>query len=58
MIITGDDSNSGIMRGYPTPEAELWDENFVNGEYVIAYELSSGLHQDVQNMLPKVFSRF
>ena len=58
MIITSDDSNSAIMRGYPMPQAELWDENFVNGEYVIAYELSSGLHPDVQSMLPKVNHRF
>ena len=58
MIITSDDSNSAIMRGYPAPEAELWDENFVNGEYVIAYEFSAWLHPDVQSMLPKVNHRF
>ena len=58
LIMTSDDSNSAIMKGYPMPEAELWDENFVNGEYVIAYELSSGLHRAVQSMLPKVNHRF
>ena len=37
---------------------DLWHGNFVQGEYVIAYELDSGLHQSVKTMLPKVYSRF
>ena len=35
-------------------EYDLWHENFVNGEYVVAYEIDPGLHQTVQYMLPKV----
>ena len=32
----------------------LWDNYFVNGEYVVFYELESRLHRNVQDMLPKV----
>ena len=39
-------------------EIDLWHENFVNGEYVIAYELGYSLHQDVQSILPKVYFIF
>ena len=35
-------------------EMDLWHENFVNGEYVIAYEMNHGLDPKVQLMLPKV----
>ena len=52
-----DDSSAALFRAYQSPEAKLWDENIVNGEYIIAYELGS-LHQDVQSMLPKVYFIF
>ena len=33
---------------------ELWHENFVNDEYVIAYEFNSNLDSKIKHMLPKV----
>ena len=51
------DSNAAIWNAYPDSEVDLWDQNVVNGEYVIAYELSPGLDRKLQNMLPKVNSR-
>ena len=32
----------------------LWDNNFVNGEYVVSYALEPRLSRNVQDMLPKV----
>ena len=52
-----DASNATIWNAYPDSEVDLWDQNVVNGEYVIAYELSPGLDRKLQNMLPKVNSR-
>ena len=43
-----------IRNALADSKIDLWHENFVNGEYVIAYELDYSLHQDLQNMLPKV----
>ena len=54
---TSDDSSAPLFRAYQSTEAKLWDQNIVNGEYIIAYELGS-LHQDVQSMLPKVYFIF
>ena len=48
------DSNAAIWKAYPDSKVDLWDQNLVNGEYVIAYELSRGLDRKLQNMLPKV----
>ena len=50
MIKASDDS----LRAFPSPNAYLWDQNFVNGQYVIAYEFDYGLDQNVETMLPKV----
>ena len=50
MIKTSDD----FLRAYPSPNAYLWDQNFVNGQYVIAYAFDYGLDQNVKSMLPKV----
>ena len=52
---TSDDSSAPLFRAYQATEANLWDQNVVNGEYIIAYELDYSLHQDLQNMLPKVY---
>ena len=52
-----DASNATIWNAYPDSEVDLWDQNVVNGEYVIAYELSPGLDRKLQNMLPKLNSR-
>ena len=50
MIKISDD----FLRAYPSPNAYLWDQNFVNGQYVIAYAFDYGLNQNVKSMLPKV----
>ena len=42
------------MKAYPDSSVDLWDKNFVNGEYIIAYELNTGLDYTLQEMLPKV----
>ena len=48
------DSNAEIWRAYPDTTIGLWDQNFVNGEYKIAYEFNPNLHQKVQSLLPQV----
>ena len=50
MIKTSDD----FLNAYPSPNAYLWDQNFVNGQYVVAYAFDYGLDQNVKSMLPKV----
>ena len=35
-------------------EGALWNETFVNGNYIIAYELNSGLDYTLQRMIPEV----
>ena len=52
---TSDDSSTPLFRAYQSTETKLWDQNIVNGEYVIDYELDFSLHPDLQNMLPKVY---
>ena len=42
------------MRAYPDPKADLWDQNVVNGQYVISYEVNQGLEDKIKNMLPEV----
>ena len=53
-----DDSSAPLFRAYQSTEAKLWDQNIVNSEYVISYELDYSLHQALQNMLPKVYLLF
>jgi len=48
------DSNAAILKAYPDSKVDLWDQNLLNGEYVIAYEFSPGLDRKLQKMLPKV----
>ena len=55
MMKTSDDSSAPPSKAYQSTETNLWDQNIVNGEYIIAYELDYSLHQDLQNMLPKVY---
>ena len=49
-----DDSNAALSRAYSKTNLDLWDQNFVNGEYIIAFELNPNLHHKIINMLPKV----
>ena len=48
------DSNTAMWNAYPDSEVDLWDQNLVNREFVIAYEINPGLDHKLQNMLPKV----
>jgi len=52
---TSDGSSAPLFRAYQSTETKLWDQNIVNREYVISYELDYSLDQDLQNMLPKVY---
>ena len=49
---------SQVLRSYPDSKVDLWDQNVIKGEYVIAYELNPGLHPKLQSMLPKVCFSF
>ena len=51
---TSNDSNTDLWRAYPDSEVDLWNQNFVNGEYIIAYEFDPALHQKLKSLLPKV----
>ena len=52
------DIDAKFWEAYPASTIDLWDQNVVNGEYVIAYELNPGLDRKLQTMLPKVGVRF
>ena len=50
-----DDSNAALSNAaYSKSNFDLWDQNFVNGQYIIAFELSSQLHHKIRRMLPQV----
>ena len=53
LMKTNDELNSTLWRAYPDSKVDLWDQNFVH-EYVIAYEISPGLHPNIKSMLPEV----
>ena len=53
MKISGD-SNTAMWGAYAHSGVDLWDQNVVNGKYIIAYEINHGLDRQVQNLLPKV----
>ena len=46
------------LEHLPLSEYDLWHEHFVNGEYVIAYELNDDLDNTLQRMIPKVSLEF
>ena len=46
------------LEHLPLSEYDLWHEHFVNGEYVIAYELNDDLDYTLQRMIPKVSLEF
>ena len=54
LLKTSMNSNGGRMKAFPDSTVDLWDQNFVNGEYVIAYEMDGNLDPDLIDMLPKV----
>ena len=49
------DSNTAMLNAYPDSEVDLWDQNVVNGDYIIAYELNPGLDHKLKNLLTKVY---
>ena len=51
---TSNDSNPEIWKAYPVSKIDFWDQNFVNGEYKVPYELNPNLHPKIKNMLPQV----
>ena len=58
LMITSNDSNLGLMnRAFPDSTVQLWNQNPVNGKYVIAYELDPGLDNKLKTVLPKVCNR-
>ena len=55
LMITSDDPNAALMsHAFPDSTVQLWDQNIVSGEYIIAYEFNPGLHNKLKTMLPKV----
>ena len=55
LMITSDDPTAALMnQAFLDTTVQLWDQNVVNGEYVIAYELDPGLHDKLKAMLPEV----
>ena len=48
------DSNTAMLNAYPKSGVDLWDQNLVNGEYVIAYEINPWLDHKLQSLLPQV----
>ena len=48
------DSDADLWRAYTKSKIDLWDQNFINDKYIIAYEFNPGLDPKVQDMLPKV----
>ena len=51
---SSDDSSADLWKAYPKANVDLWDQNVVNGEYVVAFEINPGLHPKLKNLLPKV----
>ena len=54
LININSDVDAGDVDAYSDSAIDLWNKNIVNGQYVIAYELNSGLDRVLQKMLPKV----
>ena len=50
-------SNTATWKAYPDSTVDLWDQNLVQGEYVVAFELNPGLGQSLQNLLPEVCNK-
>ena len=48
--------NATLLRAFPDAKVDHWDQNYVNGKYIIGYELDPSLHQKLQSMLPMVRS--
>ena len=54
-----DDSYATLSRAYSKSNLDLWDQNFVNGEYIVAFELNPHLnHNSTVAPLPKCYYTF
>ena len=51
------DSNTAIWKAFANSTADLWDQNLVDGKYIIAFELNLGLGQSLLNLLPEVCNK-
>ena len=54
LLATDDDSDSMLWRAFPDMTVDLWNETFVNGQYIIAVEFASDLDDKIKSLLPKV----
>ena len=54
MKTTAGSNSTFIQKAYPDSGAALWNETFVNGKYIIAYEMNPGLGYTLQRMIPEV----
>jgi len=53
---TSDYEKTELLRAFPDAQVDFWDQDFVNGKYIISYVFDPSLHQTLQNLLPKVCS--
>ena len=58
LMTTSNDPNAALMsHAFPDSTVQLWNQSFVSGEYIIAYEFNPELHNKLKTMLPKVCFR-
>ena len=53
---TSHDLNTTYWKAYSNSKIDLWDQNLVDGKYVIAFQLNHGLGPSLQKLLPEVFN--
>ena len=54
LVNISSDVHANFSNAFPTTTSNLWNQNIVNGKYIIAYKLNRGLDYKLQSMLPKV----
>ena len=55
LLKTTDYVNASDMKAYAVNlTVDLWDQNFVNGKYIVAFEINPGLDSNIKTKLPKV----
>ena len=47
-------NGADILEAYQDSTKNLWNQNNVNGAYIISYEFNKGLAPTLKDMLPKV----
>ena len=58
LVNISSDVHANFSNAFSSSSSDLWDQNVVNGEYIIAYEISPGLDRLIKTMLPKVSFTF